>query len=195
MAKLELTAEILKEAKSILADDPPEPHRHEDVLLFVDKGGEIVLLDEEVDLSKLRPGMVGHFSVAPKVYVITLEQEGSENDLAEAQRELEQAKEKLASSKKLPKSQRPDEDELQEMEEAVEEWEETVESMSEYSIGLSFALDLSQIKQEEQVGIIPVGAFVFAPTKDGTSNVDKPVVLHSSEELEEFMARWALRSE
>lgn len=192
MAKLELTAEMLKEAKGILADDPPDPDGHEDVLLFVEKGGDVLRIDEE---GKLQPGMVGHVSVAPKVYAITLEQEGSEEQLADLQRSLQQAKDKLAASKKLPKSQRPDEDELQEMEEEVEQWEETVESMSEYSIGLSFTLDWSQLKQEEEdMGLIPVGAFVFAPTKDGAGNVDKPVVLHSSEELEEFMARWALRS-
>lgn len=191
MANLELTSEILEEAKRILKDDPPDAHGHDDLLLFVAKGGEVFSLE----LPEFEAGMTGHISVAPKVYVITLESQASDEDIEETRRFLEKAKADFAASKKLPRSERPDDDELSEMEEDIEQYEEDLESLMEQTVGLSFSLDLSELQAEEEAGLIPVGAFVFAPTKDGTGNVDKPVVLRSYEEVKEFMERWALRSE
>lgn len=191
MADLELTTEILDEAKRLLKDDPPDAVGHEDLLLFVAKGGEVFSLESP----EFQAGMVGHISVAPKVYVITLEAQASEEEVQGTREILERAKAELAASKKLPRSERPDAEELEEMEGNIEQYEEDLESLSEYSVGLSFSLDLQEVLQEEEVGLIPVGAFVFAPTKDGTGNLDKPVVLRSYDELKEFMGRWALRSE
>lgn len=191
MADLELTSEILKEATQLLRDDPPEAHGHDDLLLFVAKSGEVFSLETQA----FEAGMSGHISVAPKVYVITLESQASEEDIAETRKVLEKAKADLAASKKLPRSERPDEEELEEMEGNIEQYEEDLESLMEQTVGLSFSLDLSELQAEEEAGLTPVGAFVFAPTKDGTGNVDKPVVLRSYEEVKEFMERWALRSE
>lgn len=191
MANLELTSEILEEAKRILKDDPPDAHGHDDLLLFVAKGGEVFSLESP----EFEAGMTGHISVAPKVYVITLESQASDEDIEETRKVLEKAKADFAASKKLPRSERPDDDELSEMEENIEQYEEDLESLMEQTVGLSFSLDLSELQAEAEAGLTPVGAFVFAPTKDGTGNVDKPVVLRSYEEVKEFMERWALRSE
>ena len=191
MAHLELTSEILEEAKRLLKEDPPDAHGHEDLLLFVAKGGEVFSLESP----EFEAGMSGHISVAPKVYVITLESQASDEDIEETRKVLEKAKADLAASKKLPRSERPDADELVEMEGNIEQYEEDLESLMEQSVGLSFSLDLSELQSEEEnMGLLPVGAFVFAPTKDGTGNVDKPVILRSYEEVKEFMLRWALNS-
>lgn len=187
----ELTSEILEEAKRLLRDDPPDAHGHEDLLLFVAKGGEVFSLETQA----FEAGMSGHISVAPKVYVITLESQASDEDIEETRKTLEKAKADLAASKKLPRSERPDAEELEEMEGNIQQYEEDLESLMEQSVGLSFSLDLSEVQAEEEAGLTPVGAFVFAPTKDGTGNVDKPVVLHTGAELKEFMLRWALNTE
>lgn len=191
MANLELTSEILDEAKRILNADPPDAQGHDDLLLFVAKGGEVFSLES----LEFEAGMTGHISVAPKVYVITLESQGSEEEVEEIRKDLKTAKEELAASKKLPRSERPDADDLAEMEENIAQYEDDLESLMEQTVGLSFSLDLSELQAEEEAGLIPVGAFVFAPTKDGTGNLDKPVVLRSYEEVKEFMERWALHSE
>ena len=191
MADLELTSEILKEATQLLRDDPPEAHGHEDLLLFVAKSGEVFSLETQA----FEAGMSGHISVAPKVYVITLESQALDEDIEDVRKDLEKAKADLAASKKLTRSERPDAEELEEMEENIKQYEDDLEAMMEQSVGLSFSLDLTEVQAEEEAGLIPVGAFVFAPTKDGAGNVDKPVVLRSYEELKEFMGRWALRSE
>jgi len=185
----ELTSEYLEEAKQLLRRDLPDDSAHEGLLLFVSRDGEVFPLDS----AEFQPGMAGHISVAPKVFVIALESQASEEDLEDIRTSLARAKAELAESKKLPKASRPDKDELDEMEENIEQLTEDLEEMSGHSVVLNFSLDLSEIEAEKEAGLIPVGAFVFAPTKDGTGNVDKPVVLHSFEELEAFMVRWALR--
>ena len=186
----ELTSEYLEEAKQLLRQDPPDDSAHEGMLLFVSRDGEVFPLDS----AEFQPGMAGHISVAPKVFVISLEAQASEEDLEDIRTMLAKAKEELEQSKKLPKASRPDRDELKEMEDNIEQLTDDLEEMSGYSVVLSFSLDLGELEAEREVGLIPVGAFVFAPSKDGTGNVEKPVVLHSFEELEAFMGRWALRS-
>ena len=73
----------------------------------------------------------------------------------------------------------------------METIEEEDEEYIEEDVSLIEYTSFEDIPEEDDVEFA-AGAFVFPPTKDGSDYIQKPVTLHSNEELYKFMERWGM---